>query len=292
MAMTIQNFIVPIDFSEDSIKGLEIAILFTQVEYCHIQMVYVQKNTQEYPHGSKTENYRDAESRLEALKEKYKDQLKNDSKLKYIIREGKIFREVVSQAHSYKDSIICASTHGASGFEELFIGSNAFQIITAANRPVITIRKEYVPETIKRIVLPITLLKETRQKVPLTSEIAKYFNATVHVLPMFPYRSDKRSIHRVKSYANQAVEYFENRGIETQMELLTGEKEDVLTVDYAKTINADLIVILSDRHSGLNLVTGSFCHEVINNADRPVLNLPPKSLGKKGTFKTIGGGTG
>jgi nucleotide-binding universal stress UspA family protein len=109
---------------------------------------------------------------------------------------------------------------------------------------------------------------------------------------MFPYRSDKRSIHRVKSYANQAVEYFENRGIETQMELLTGEKEDVLTVDYAKTINADLIVILSDRHSGLNLVTGSFCHEVINNADRPVLNLPPKSLGKKGTFKTIGGGTG
>ncbi len=76
---------------------------------------------------------------------------------------------MVSLAESLPDSLITASTHGASGFQELFIGSNAFRIISATDKPVITLRKNSCPETIGRIVLPIDLSVDSRQKVPFTA---------------------------------------------------------------------------------------------------------------------------
>src|SRR4030042_990610 len=61
----------------------------------------------------------------------------------------------INMAEQMPDSMITSSTHGASGFQELFIGSNTFRIISATNKPVITLRKNYCPPDISKIVLPI-----------------------------------------------------------------------------------------------------------------------------------------
>jgi hypothetical protein len=37
-----KNIIIPIDFSEDSKKGIELALLFTRKQYTNVQLVYVQ----------------------------------------------------------------------------------------------------------------------------------------------------------------------------------------------------------------------------------------------------------
>jgi len=132
-----KNFIVPIDFSTDSLKGLELAILFSQKQHINIQLVYVQKKSFDIYAGLIHEEAKLAEKKFEQLLSKYSPLLKNDSKLRYIIKKGRIYEEIVDQAQSYKDSVIAASTHGASGFEELFIGSNAYKIICATDRPVI-----------------------------------------------------------------------------------------------------------------------------------------------------------
>ena len=153
----IKNFIVPLDFSDDSFKGLELALLFSSRLYANIQMVHVQKKVDQFPSTTR-DDYFHTKEKFEKILKEYTPRLGNDSKLRYIIKKGsKIYEEVVNQAESYKESIITASTHGASGFEEFFIGSNAFKIISATTKPVIAIRKGKVPEKIKKIILPIDM---------------------------------------------------------------------------------------------------------------------------------------
>lgn len=285
----IKNFIVPIDFSEDSLKGLDLAVLFSTRLSVNIQMVYVQKKTAEHFPSAIREEYNKSKDAFEKIVKDYTPLLGNGSKLRYIIKKGpKVYEEVVNQAESYKESLIAASTHGASGFEEFFIGSNAFKIISATTRPVIAIRKGDVPKDIKKIVLPIDVMPETRQKVPLTAEIASIFGSEIHVVEVASSRSNK--IHRrLNAYSKQVSNYLKGQNIPIVNKTIFGDNVADLTVEYANSINADMISIITEQKSSITtLILGNYAQQVLNKATVPVLNITPREIQIKGSFSTYG----
>lgn len=282
-----KHYIVPIDFSEDAMKGLDLAILFSGIMAGNIQLVYIQKKGGDYTPRSAEDEHIFARSQLEALMAKYQNSLPEGSTLDYVIKKGKIYEEVVNQAHSFNESIICMTTHGASGFEELFIGSNAYRIISATSRPVVTIRNGVVPSRIKRIVMPITPNGETRQKVPFTVDLAKAFNAELHVLGVCSTK-EATTQKKIQSYTNQAVSFCKSRGIEPMSEYIQGEHVESI-IDYSTKVNADLIAVIIDVASGLNLVLGSYNHQLLNRSVIPLINIPPKDIKISGGFSTFGG---
>lgn len=285
----IKNFIVPIDFSEDSLKGLDLAVLFSTRLSVNIQMVYVQKKTAEHFPSAIREEYNKSKDAFEKIVKDYTPLLGNGSKLRYIIKKGpKVYEEVVNQAESYKESLIAASTHGASGFEEFFIGSNAFKIISATTRPVIAIRKGDVPKDIKKIVLPIDVMPETRQKVPLTAEIASIFGSEIHVIEVASSRSNK--IHRrLNAYSKQVSNYLKGQNIPIVNKTIFGDNVADLTVEYANSINADMISIITEQKSSITtLILGNYAQQVLNKATVPVLNITPREIQIKGSFSTYG----
>jgi nucleotide-binding universal stress UspA family protein len=204
------TIIVPVDFSNESLEGLKMGLLFSKKLNVNIQMVYVQKSSKDYRPGTFEEEHRYAESEFEKIIEKFGVGLKKESRLRYIIKKGRIHEEVVEQAESYKESIICASTHGASGFEEFFIGSNAHKIITSTENPVITVRKN-APNEIKRIVVPVRLHVDTRQKVPVAAEIAEIFGADIHLVSVTTVKN-KKDTTRLNSYLQQSQNYLKRKG--------------------------------------------------------------------------------
>jgi nucleotide-binding universal stress UspA family protein len=285
----IKNLIVPVDFSEDSLKGLDLAVLFASKIFVNIQMVHVQKSTGEFPSAIK-EEYKIAKEKFEKIIKEYSPRLKNGSELSYIIKKGtKVYEEIVNQAESYKESIITTSTHGASGFEEFFIGSNAFKVISAITRPVIAIRKGNVPAEIRKIVLPIDIMPETRQKVPLTAEIGKLFGSEIHVIEVSSSHSKK--IHkRLNAYSKQVTNYLRGAGLQVVNHSIYGDNVADITVEYAKAVNADMISIITEQQSSITtLILGNYAQQVLNKATIPVLNITPREVGIKGTFNTLGG---
>ena len=74
----IKNIIVPIDFSEDSLKGLDLAILFANANYVNIQMVYVQKSSEDFRPGTYEEEYRYAEGEFKKILGSFEGKLKNN----------------------------------------------------------------------------------------------------------------------------------------------------------------------------------------------------------------------
>jgi nucleotide-binding universal stress UspA family protein len=282
-----KNFIVPVDFSVESLNGLKMALLFSKKTKVNIQMIYVLPKTTETDQTAMDAERQNAEARFTAIIQEYLPQVGNDSSLNYIINTGRIYQEVVSQAESMPDSIITASTHGASGFQELFIGSNAFRIISATDKPVITLRKNSCPETIGRIVLPIDLSVDSRQKVPYTLELAKLFGAEIHVVGIHTMRGlgNKR---KIRSYISQVSSYIESK-VPCETNEVFGDNAVELINNYAQAIKADLISITTERPSGISLIIGNTVHQILNKAETPVLCLTPRNIRKSGSFATTGG---
>jgi nucleotide-binding universal stress UspA family protein len=283
-----KNIIVPIDFSEESLHGLELALVFTKKQYTNIQMVYVQKKSSDYNSpGYFEEEHRWAEAKFKELVKKYSDYLQNDSKLRYIIKVGKIYREVVSQVESYKEGMVVASTHGASGFEEFFLGSNAFKIIEATTRPVMIIRKKHIPEDIKKIVLPIDVTIDTRQKVPYTVEMAQLFGSEIHVITITTSQSKKIN-NRLAAYSKQVTNYLDVKKIPYKAKSLFGEALADLIVIYADSVDADLISIMKEQTKSIN-ISGNLTHEILNRATTPVLCMTARETHIATGFRTFGG---
>jgi len=283
-----ENLIVPIDFSEDSLNGLELALIFTKKQKTNIQMVYVQKKSSDYnAPGFHKEEKAYADRKFKEIVKKYEPKLENNSKLSYIIKEGRIYREVVTQVESYNEALVVASTHGASGFEELFIGSNAYKIITATNKPVITIRRGNPPADIKKIVLPIDVTAETRQKVPFTASLAKLFGAEIHVITVTSSKG-KRINNRLNAYASQVKSYLTQTKVPARLKSLYGENIVDLVVVYANSIDANLISIMKEQPKSLTFI-GNYTQQILSRATTPVLTISAMETHIATGFSTFGG---
>lgn len=284
-----KQIIVPIDFSDESLNGLQVALIYANRFKATLQMVYVQKPTNEQPSNDQGEAQEGVVESFEKIIEEYKLKFHDSSKLSYQIKIGKVSQEIVSQADSLVDSAIILSTHGASGFEEFLIGSNALRIISASDKPVITVRHGVVPREIKSILLPVDSTVLTRQKVPYTASIAKEFDAEIDVFGVCS-SSNKEVTRKMQNYASQVCEFLEKQGIKYRNSSLTGKGIASSILEHANETNADLISIMTEKSGSLSdIVLGTNAQQIISKSSVPVLNITPKDVSIKGSFSVSGG---
>lgn len=268
-----KTIIVPLDLSDESLNGLNLAIMMSAKTKANIVMVHVTGvYTGDYYEQKEKEN-KLAQTKFEEILRKYKEKIINFS-LSHIIKEGKIFREVADLADKYDDALTVLSTHGSSGFEELFIGGNAYKIASHSRNPVITVRKNKIPSNIDNIILPLDITFQTREKVPYTVEFAKVFGSKIHILTisLSNLKSIEKKLHQ---YAGQVASYLDSHQIPYVVEHLQGSNLTDVTLEYSRTVGADLISIMTEQEkSASNLLLGNFAHQMINKAFIPVLSFP------------------
>ena len=282
------NFIIPVDFSVESLKGLDWAVLFSQKKNINIQMVYVLAASSNFQPSVIEQEHKYAQAEFKKLMEEYQPKLGNDSKLRYIIKKGRVYREVVNQVNSYRNAVVSASTHGASGFEELFVGSNALKIMSATEQPVFTLRHSPVPTDVTKIVVPIKLHVDTRQKAPIAGDLAELFGAELHVIAIST-RSNKRDLSRLGSYSRQVVNYYKARKLRSVSKTLIGDHLPTLTGNYAETVDAELIVVMSSSIDKWNVFLGSYAQQMVTRATVPLLSITPKEMHIPSGFSATGG---
>jgi len=276
-----RTIISAIDFSDCSINALEHAISIAAKSDSNILMLWVNN-----PNTTKTilssdlsdDLLEEVEHQFTRLINKYEKELPN-SRIDYIIREGKVYKEVVNQAKESEAWLIVAGTHGSSGFEELWIGSNANRIVTAAPCPVITIRTGIpIVRDLKKIVMPVDSSMETRQKVPFTSELAKLFDAEVHILAT--YTTTVENVRRtVMSYAKQSAKYFKEHNVKHFIVEIESDNIATTTMEYARQSDANLISIMTEQEKAAsNLWLGPYAQQMVHHSPIPVLSIHPMEI--------------
>ncbi len=279
------NILVGIDFEEGSYNALEHAISIAKKAKLDILCIWVYKaeSTRDKNPDVQSEIIKEAEEQLQNIVKKYQSQLE-ENKIEYKIREGRIYREIIAEANEGSPYMIIIGTHGASGFEEFWIGSNANKIVSAAPCPVITIRTgRTIQKELKTIILPLDSSLETRQKAPIAGVMAKYFDATVNVVKV--YTTHVKAVRRrVNGYAEQVIKYYNNNEvncIEVPLEVdhLTND-----VIEYAKSVDANLIVIMTEQETRTsNLWLGPYAHQMVNHSPIPVLSLHTKEILQSGS---------
>ncbi len=267
--------IVGIDFSNCSINALEHAISIARKAKAGIAMVWV--NHLDYSKeifSTEPQNIeKEVASRFDEIVKKYKYHI-HDGKIEYFIRKGKVYKEIKNVADEKDAFLVVIGTHGSSGFEEFWIGSNANRVVSGCKQPIITIRGGIdIGRDLKKIVMPLNSADVTRQKMPMTALLAKYFNSEVHILGLLTSSSEDIRF-KVKKFVVQAEEYFAENDIRFKSTIIDADNITEETLKYAHEIKANLISIMTEQEtSASNLIFGPYASQMVNHSSIPVLSM-------------------
>ncbi|MCF8296529.1 MAG: universal stress protein [Saprospiraceae bacterium] len=274
------EIIAAVDFSLSSVNSVEHAITIAEKARTSVLMVWVNK------HGTSKglisdkfdEQVKDVELKFEELIEKYKHRL-TYGKIEYKIRNGKVYTEIAEEAKERKAMLIVAGTHGSSGFEQFWIGSNANKLIASAPCPVITIRDNIdISRNLERIILPLDHTIETRQKVGIATRIAHYFKATIHILCIYTTNT-KMDHYKVEGYGDMVEKHLQEYNIPYERKTVKSDNPTKTTIDYAQEIDANLLVIMTEQvFSTKNLWLGTYAQQMVNQSLIPVLSVRAQSI--------------
>ncbi len=271
-----KRIVVGIDFSDNSLNALEHAILIAKKANMSVTMVWV-----DHIDYSKEIFNIDPTHRLDAVAKQFNELMKKYegccNNIDFVVRKGKVYSEICGVADELKAYMIVVGTHGLSGFEEFWSGSNANRIVSASNVPVLTIRGgNDISQNLDRIVLPLDSTKVTREKIPITADLAKYFDSEVHILGLqTSSHTDIR--YRIKAYVAQAEDYFKERDIKFVSAFIDSDQITDDTLEYAKKIKANMISIMTEQETSTsNLWMGPYASQMVNHSPFPVLSVKPK----------------
>ncbi len=271
-----KRIVVGIDFSDNSFNALEHAILIAKKANMSVTMVWV-----DHIDYSKEIFNIDPTHRLDAVAKQFNELMKKYkgccNNIDFVVRKGKVYSEICDVADELKAYMIVVGTHGLSGFEEFWSGSNANRIVSASNVPVLTIRGgNDISQNLDRIVLPLDSTKVTREKIPITADLAKYFDSEVHILGLqTSSHTDIR--YRIKAYVAQAEDYFKERNIKFVSAFMDSDQITDDTLEYAKKIKANMISIMTEQETTTsNLWMGPYASQMVNHSPFPVLSVKPK----------------
>lgn len=270
--------VVGVDFSDNSINCLEHALTIARKATADLLMVWV--NIPSVAKVLLTEKKADinqvVSEKFDEIVRKYKHSLP-DSKLEYCITRGKVYKEIANLAKEREADLILVGTHGTSGYDPFWIGSNANKLISIASCPVITIRLGVdISRPLEKIVLPLDDSPETRQKVAITADLASYFNAEVMVLGLYTSNVDHYR-YLVDTYCDQVVKHFVKYNIKHSVHKMDAGNVTKTTIEFAVEKEANLIAIMTEQTtSAMNLWLGPYAQQMVNQSPIPVLSVHPK----------------
>ncbi|RKX18615.1 MAG: hypothetical protein DRP35_08975 [Candidatus Zixiibacteriota bacterium] len=273
-----KKIIVPVDFSPNACNALQYAINFANKVGASIRIIFVKKDKNYENRFMVKEFANSGISKAEDLLKKIVDE--NQSKLKtefeYSVRHGNIAEEITNEA-KYNDAyMIIMGTHGASGFQEFWMGSNAFRVVSSAPCPVITVPDKYKIKKIDKIVLPIDMSVATREKVNFTAELAQTFNSKILIAGVSE-GNYPRVVNKIKKYVEQVEKLLDSKKIENESFQLSGKNIADTIIDFSYENKARLISIMTEQVPNIaNAIMGTYAQQTVNHSNIPVLSIRPK----------------
>ncbi len=273
------RIVTGIDFSKTSVLAFRYAIKLAQKTDSELLLVNVQKHL-DYEVPQKAGEPRRPDTvveQFENLVSTHRGDFKGN--IEYTVKKGRIHEEIANQARYADAWIVVVGAHGLSGFEEFWMGTHSYRIVSTSETPVITVRLGFdAGRPLKAVVIPIDNTLETTQKLPFTLDLATKFNADVFVLSL--YSENTRAVKdRVNSNADAAHRFVREAGLRLVTHSEVCENITSSTIEYAKNVDADLISIMTEQeYAPRNIFLGPYAQQMVNHSPIPVLSMRGKTL--------------
>jgi len=278
-----KRILVPVDFSEDSVLAVDIAVEIANLLQANLRLMHVRTGQRYFPEFAKNNPEMllsdfDVTYMNSMLKRAFEKYNVPNREVDYKIREGNIVREITNQAYYDDSNLIVIGTHGVSGFEDRWVGSNAYRLAANAPCPILTVRKEMVIHEDRKIMLPIDHSNLSRRIAPRVAEFAKIIGAKVILVGI---NENQRWFlpGRLGMFVRQ-VEKFMRKDHQIHVESIILEdavKKPEQILKYAEKNNITFIAL--PVRKSINPFESFFypyANEVLNISEIPVLVVPAK----------------
>ena len=271
-----KTILVPTDFSECANNALRFAAFVTQKTGASLNLLHVLEVPSIGYQGSIESTVDDVPymmALLKATKTKMKKILSfpfmKGIKVVHNIETGRICGHILKAVEKYKVDLIIMGTHGASGLQEVLIGSNAEKIVQNSHIPVLTIKNKIESPKIEKIVFATDFSEEAEYTFPEVEKLASLLNAKIEIVKIITkseFETTQKSQQTIKRFKNQ----FNHSNYLTSTYYDFNKQEGIKHV--AKNVQADIIAIgTHGRHGLSNLFNNSIAESMVNHSPLPVL---------------------
>ena len=127
---------------------------------------------------------------------------------------------------------------------------------------------------LERIVVPLRVNANSRQKVPPAATIAKIFGSEVHILGLLDLKEEESAL---RTYIGQSIDYLEREGVSYHFEIRTYSTYSDTVLNYADEIKADLVIINTEQDRVISQIfLGTNAQQVVHKSQIPVLCIHPE----------------
>lgn len=276
----INKILVPTDFSEQAENALRVAADLARKHHSEIYLLHMLELPMQLIDGASGGSKSDLPEALFFMKlahQKFENMMNADFLKGISVHEtvefNGAFEGIMDYAKKYETDLIVMGSHGTSGLQELFIGSNTEKVVRHSEIPVLVIKKSHTDFNVNNFVYALDFKAENHNAFRQAIAFAKDNKVSLHTL-----------------YVNTPGDFRTTQQVEDIMkEFLDGEKEvlkdytlniynDVSVEDgilnFAEMIEAGLIGIGTHGRKGLaQYFNSSLSSGLVNHANRPVITF-------------------
>jgi len=271
-----KKILVPTDFSEYAHYALNVAAQIAKKNDGEIILLHML----ELPHqaGDAIGSGHDIpeimhfkNAAINRLEELMDDECLDGLKVSEIIQFELAFNGIMNISKKNDVDLIVMGSHGASGFKEMFIGSNAEKVVRNSDVPVLIIKKDAGEFNVDKFVFASDFTDEIKKPFAKVVDIANKLGSELHLV-MINTPSSFKPTHIANEImndfiSNYAVNIFSNH-IYNDVNFETG------ILNFDNFVNADLIGMSTHGRKGLShFLNGSISEDLVNHAVRPVVTF-------------------
>src|SRR5690606_2279538 len=271
-----KKILVPTDFSKEAENALKVAAQLARKHGSEIYLLHMlELPLQEVDALSTHSALPEAMFFMKLEHKKFEDMLAKDYlegiDVMEIVKNHQAFSSVTDAACENNIDMIVMGSHGASGFKEMFIGSNAEKVVRTSNIPVLVIKNEHENFKVNDFVFASDFKKDNKETYKQATDFAKAFGAKIHLLMVntannftTTAESNKRIAEFIKDYDLQ----------DYTMNIYNDASVEQGILNFSRSINADLIGISTHGRQGIaHFCNGSISEDIVNHAKRPVITF-------------------
>jgi len=181
------------------------------------------------------------------------------------------FSGIIEESKKNKIDLIVMGSQGASGLQEMFIGSNTEKVVRRSKVPVLVIKQEVDDFSIEDIVFASDFNAESKSTFQRVIDFAKLFDARIHLL----YVNTIHNFNTSESIEKRISDFMKDFDLSNYTANIYNDisiEKGILS--FGRNIDADLIALNTHGRSGLSkLFNGSIGEELANHALRPVITF-------------------
>ncbi len=271
-----KKILVPTDFSVHSEYALKVAAQIARKNNSEIILLHMlelpQQGSDMITHGSEVPQImffkKHAIDKLEELMDV--DYLQG-IEVSEVIQFEKAFDGIMALSKKNEVDLIIMGSHGASGYEEMFIGSNAEKVVRFSDVPVLVIKNEIEDFKVDKLVFASDFSDEIKAPFAKFLDIASKFEPHISLV-MINTPNNFKSTAVAESIMTNFVKNFDLTNYSTQIYNDISVEKGIL--NFSSSIDADLIGMCTHGRTGFShFFNGSVSEDLVNHTVRPVITF-------------------